>query len=84
MGYDKSVNNPFKGFIKNLGVNIIGIDSDNVKHSIDLKLTYDKSLQDDNKVYEYTNYGARFITVPQLISDTTKLDLYGNTLISKR
>lgn len=84
VGYDKSITNPFKGFIKNLGVNIIGIDSDDVKHSVNLKLTYDKSLQDDNKTYEYTNYGARFITVPQLISDTTKLDLYGNTLISKR
>lgn len=84
VGYDKNITNPFKGFIKNLSINIIGIDTQNKEYTEDIKLPYTKGLQDINKIYEYTNYGARFITVPQLISNTDKTDLYGNTLINKR
>ena len=84
VGYDKDITNPFKGFIKNLSVNIIGIDTQNKEYTEDITLPYTKGLQDINKTYEYTNYGARFITVPQLISNTDKTDLYGNTLINKR
>lgn len=84
IGYDKEVSNPFKGFIKNLSVNIIGVDNNNKEYNVNLSLPYTKDLKDENKIYEYTNYGARFLTVPQLISDTTNSDLYGNTLTNKR
>ena len=42
------------------------------------------TLQDTSKLIPYTNYGARFLTTPQLIDDTTNLDLYGNELLGKR
>lgn len=84
VGYDKDITNPFKGFIKNLSINTIGIDTQNKEHTESIILPYYKGLQDENKSYEYTNYGARFITVPQLISNTDKTDLYGNDLINRR
>jgi hypothetical protein len=79
VAYDKGLSSFYKGFVKNLSVNIIGVDD-----TISLDLPYKYTLQDTTKEYEYTNYGARFITTPQLISDTSNLDLYGNALIGTR
>lgn len=90
VGYDKNITNPYKGFIKNVYVNIIGIDengeteTDFTYYPTEINLPYKSRLQDSDKKYEYVNYGARFITTPQLIDDTTNLDLYGNKLIGQR
>ena len=47
-------------------------------------MPYDNKLKDLDDKFKYTNFGARFLTVPQLINDKTNLDLYGNELISIR
>jgi len=90
VGYDKNITNPYKGFIKNVYVNIIGIDengeteTDFTYYPTEINLPYKSKLQDSDKKYEYVNYGARFITTPQLIDDNTNLDLFGNALIGRR
>ena len=53
-------------------------------YNINIDMSYKNKLEDDNKIYNFTNYGARFITTPQLIDDKTNLDIYGNTLMGKR
>lgn len=82
IGYD-SDNNFYKGFLRNINLNINGINGDLV-YNRNIIIPYTSTLKDKNKIYEYVNEGARFITVPQLISDITSKDLYGNNLISKR
>lgn len=79
VSYDRDLTSFYKGFIRNLNIDIIGVDN-----TISIDLPYKYTLQDADKKYEYTNYGARFITTPQLISDTSNLDLYGNALIGTR
>jgi hypothetical protein len=91
VGYNSNLENPYKGFIKNVSLNIIGIEEvedeqeeiPNV-YTININLPYKNKLEDSDKKYEYTNYGARFITTPQLIDDKTNLDIYGNALMGKR
>ena len=56
----------------------------NEEFNINLNLPYKSKLQDINKKYEYMNFGARFITTPQLIDDKKNLDLYDNTLVGTR
>ena len=85
VAYDKDLSNQFKGFLRNIKLNIIGTDSVNAeayKLFVDIPLMY--TLKDATQAIDYTNYGTRFITVPQLITDTTNLDMYGNKLISLR
>ena len=84
LGYDKNLSNPFKGFLRNVKLNIIGIDATkgNYKRNVEIPLVY--TLKDSTKTIDYTNYGVRFITTPQLITDTTNLDIYGNKLTSLR
>ena len=90
IGYDKNITNPYKGFIKNVFINIIGIDkkgeteSDYTYYPTEINLPFKNKLQDSDNKYEYINYGARFITTPQLIDDKTNLDLYGNNLMGQR
>ena len=91
VGYDKDLTSFYKGFIKNLSLSIIGIEeldeestSTQQVYVLNIDLPFKSRLEDSDKKYEYINYGARFITTPQLISDTTNLDLYGNALMGKR
>lgn len=91
VAYDKNLTTFYKGFIKNVSLNIIGIEdiedeseeTPNI-YNINIDMSYKNKLEDDNKIYNFTNYGARFITTPQLIDDKTNLDIYGNTLMGKR
>lgn len=83
IGYDNDLSSFYKGFIKNVNISITGEDEESV-HNVFLSLPYKNKLQEENNIIKYVNYGARFITVPQLINDTTNLDLYGNELLSKR
>lgn len=76
-------NSFYKGFIKNLSIKIDGKDN-GVVYNTNLNLPYKLTLQDIQKKYTYTNLGARFITTPQLIDDTKKIDLYGNDLLGIR
>ena len=80
IGSDKSLNSMYKGFIKNVDINIQGKEGQNFK----INIPYKSTLKDINNNYKYTNFGARFITTPQLIDDTKNLDLYGNSLIGVR
>lgn len=91
VGYDKDLTTFYKGFIKNVSLNIIGIEEVEDEHeevpnvyTININLPYKNRLEDGDKKYEYINYGARFITTPQLIDDKTNLDIYGNALMGKR
>lgn len=85
VGYSTSISDyAYRGFIKNLKVNIIGIDDNNIETKIDLDLPYSYKLCDKNNMYEYKNNGARLITVPQLIADISNKDIYGNPLIGIR
>ena len=83
IGYDNDLSNFYKGFIKNVKISLIGTD-DNVSHNTVLNLPFKHTLKDEKNIIKYVNYGARFITTPQLIDDTTNLDLYGNELLGKR
>lgn len=91
VGYDKDLTTFYKGFIKNVSLNIIGVEEvedeqeevPNI-YTININLPYKNKLEDSDKKYEYMNYGARFITTPQLIDDKTNLDIYGNALMGKR
>lgn len=80
IGSDKSLNSMYKGFIKNVDINIQSKEGQNFK----INIPYKSTLKDFNNNYKYTNFGARFITTPQLIDDTKNLDLYGNSLIGVR
>lgn len=72
--------NSFNGFIKNIYYNIKY--SDNT--SSILQSNCQTTLRDDINKNNYTNYGVRLITTPQLINDTTNLDLYGNKFAGVR
>ena len=69
--------------LRNIKINVNGI-NENLSYNRNIILPYINKLIDKEKIYEYVNEGARLITVPQLITDTTSTDLYGNELISKR
>ncbi len=84
IAYDKDVTQPYKGFLKNVNVNIIGLDINNTQIDFNINLPFKSRLKDSENKFEYINYGARFITTPQLISDNSNLDIYGNQLVSKR
>jgi hypothetical protein len=83
IGFDNDLSNFYKGFIKNVKISLVGTD-DGISHNTILNLPFKHTLKDENDIIEYVNYGARFITTPQLIDDTTNLDLYGNELLGKR
>lgn len=83
LGANKDLTSIYKGFVKNLFIKIEG-ENENGVCSINLDLPYKSRLQDTNKKYEYLNFGARFITTPQLIDDKKGLDLYGNNLVGTR
>lgn len=84
ISYDKDITNPYKGFIRNVKLNIIGIDTGSNEHNINIDIPYSYRLEDKDKKYEYMNYGGRLITTPHLFLDSKKLDLYGNKLINER
>lgn len=90
IGYDNDLNKFYKGFIKNVKVsvntNIVSEEDNSIisEYNINLNMPYDNKLKDLDNKFKYTNFGARFLTVPQLINDKTNLDLYGNELISIR
>lgn len=83
IGYNNDLSSFYKGFIKNVKLTIKA-HKDTEEYNIDLNIPLDYSLQNTNNINSYTNYGARFITTPQLMNDTTNLDIYGNNLIGKR
>lgn len=78
MGYPS-----FKGIIKNLKFNIDGELEEN-KYSLKLDADLKNTLADNSNAVEYINKGARFISVPQLISNTNNRDIYNNNIISVR
>jgi hypothetical protein len=86
IGYDNNLSSFYKGFIKNVKIYLnTYIEEDSIiEKSILLDLPYKQTLQDVTKTIPYTNYGARFITTPQLINDITNLDIYGNELLGIR
>ena len=83
IGFNSDLSDFYKGFIKNVNISLTGLDED-ITHNTMLNLPFKHTLKDENNAIKYINYGARFITTPQLIDDTTNLDLYGNELLGKR
>lgn len=83
IGYDSELSSFYKGFIKNVKIFLSGSTED-MTHNTIIELPLKNTLQDTTKTVPYTNYGARFITTPQLINDTTNLDIYGNELLGIR
>lgn len=76
----------------NLGVNTINCILSNIKINIEytqsgtvkiqnVSIPFTETLKDTTKEIGYTNYGARFISVPQLIANQDNTDIYGNTTI---
>lgn len=88
IGFNNDLSLFYKGIIKNLlyDIKYSKIEDENIieQGEIILDLPYKNTLKDFTNSIQYTNAGARFITVPQLISDKTGLDLYKNPLISQR
>lgn len=83
IGYNNDLSSFYKGFIKNFYLNIHG-SKNSILYKTILDVPFKSRLQDITKNVPYINYGARFITVPQLIEDKTNLDLYGNELLGIR
>lgn len=83
IGYNNDLSSFYNGFIKNVSISLNSY-TGGVANNITIDLPFKHTLQDTSKSIPYTNYGARFITTPQLIDDTTNLDLYGNELLGKR
>jgi hypothetical protein len=88
VGCDQNNENFFNGFLRNVKLDIIGMYKEDGKESIsyttNLNIPLTSDLQDKDKVVDYVNHGARFITVPQLFQNVNDTDLYNNTLISNR
>lgn len=88
VGCDQNNENFFNGFLRNVKLDIIGMYKEDGKESINyttnLNIPLTSILQDKDKVVDYVNNGARFITVPQLFQNVNDTDLYNNTLISNR
>ena len=68
---------PINAFIKNLIFNCIYTDGINVSN-LEYNLPLIDSLYEKNNLIQPTNYNARFLTVPQLIDNTTNKDLFNN------
>ena len=83
IGYNNDLSSFYKGFIKNVNIVLNG-HKENILYKKILNIPFKNRLEDDSKIIPYVNYGARFITVPQLIEDRTNLDLYGNELLGIR
>ena len=83
IGYNNDLSSFYKGFLKNVYLHTEGV-KDDIEYSNTISLPFKNGLKDETKSIYYINYGARFITVPQLINDTTNLDLYGNELLGIR
>lgn len=77
LGY--GINSNFKGIIRNLKFNIDGNSEDN-SYKSNIQIDLKNGLRDNLNDIEYINNGARFISVPQLISDTNNVDLYNNLI----
>lgn len=86
VGFDEELSSFYKGFIKNINLEIDILEEleEVESYQISIVLPFKNTLKDTKKEIGYTNFGARFITTPQLINDTEYIDLYGNDLISKR
>jgi hypothetical protein len=88
VGCDQNNENFFNGFLRNVKLDIIGMYKEDGKESIsyttNLNIPLTSDLQDKDKVVDYVNHGARFITVPQLFQNVDNTDLYNNALISNR
>ncbi len=88
VGCDQNNEIFFNGFLRNVKLDIIGMYKEDGKESIsyttNLNIPLTSDLQDKDKVVDYVNHGARFITVPQLFQNVNDTDLYNNTLISNR
>ena len=83
IGSDSTLQCNYKGFVKNVNINLTGTNEETV-YNKKLTLPYKTVLKTEEDNITYTNFGARFITTPQLINDTTNLDLYGNKLMGIR
>ena len=68
---------PINAFIKNLIFNCIYTDGINISN-LEYNLPLTDSLYEKNNLIQPTNYNARFLTVPQLIDNTTNKDLFNN------
>lgn len=77
VGSSNSGSNNISCLLRNLNVDII-YDTSNL---LSISIPFAETLKDTTKVIEYNNYGARFISVPQLISNKDNTDLYDNTVI---
>ena len=80
IGTNKNKTSYFRGILKNVQFNC-EYSQNNETKSLEYSIPYHINLYDETEQIQYINNGARFITTPQLISDTTKKDLYGNSLI---
>ena len=84
LGYDKQIENPYKGFIRNFYLYLKGVSTESETEGetyeveVDIPLTI--NLKDKSSKIEYVNYRARFLSVPQLISDTKNVDIYNQEL----
>lgn len=83
IGYNNNLSSFYNGFIKNVSISLNSY-TGGITNNTTIDLPFKNTLQDASKLIPYTNYGARFLTTPQLIDDTTNLDLYGNELLGKR
>jgi hypothetical protein len=80
IGTNKNKTSYFRGILKNIQFDC-EYSQDNEDKLLEYSIPYQINLYDETEQIQYINNGARFITTPQLISDTTKKDLYGNNLI---
>lgn len=73
---------PINAFIRNLNFNCVYSDGINV-NTLEYNLPLTSSLYEENNLLQPSNTNARFLTIPQLIDNTTNQDLFGNETLRR-
>ena len=80
VGSDNSGANTLECILRNINIGLTYTEG-GVQDTYTLSIPFTETLKDTTKEIGYTNYGARFISVPQLISNQDNTDLYNNKVI---
>ena len=80
VGSDNSGTNALECILRNINIGLTYTEG-GVQDTYTLSIPFTETLKDTTKEIGYTNYGARFISVPQLISNQAGTDLYNNKVI---
>lgn len=80
IGSDNSGSTNLKCILHNVSIDI-DYTASGTASNLKVFIPFTSTLKDTTKEIEYTNHGARFISVPQAIGNQENTDIYGNTTI---